>query len=78
MEPRAPAINEAASAKALTSGAQACKWVIEIFKSFIFNVADCQDNWMVFVDTNRSFSIYTQMAVVAANRLLTPINADNS
>ena len=33
---------------------------------------------MVFVDTNLSFSIYTQMAVVAVNRLLTPINADDS
>lgn len=33
---------------------------------------------MVFVDTNPNFSIYTQMAVVAVNRLLTPINADDS
>lgn len=42
------------------------------------SIADCQDDWMVFVDTNPSFSIYTQMAVAAVNRLLTPINADDS
>lgn len=28
--------------------------------------------------SNPSFSIYTQMAVVAVNRLLTPINTDDS
>lgn len=78
MEPMAPAINEAASARALTPDAQPWKWVIEIFKKFIDNIADCQDDWMVFVDTNPSFSIYTQMAVAAVNRLLTPINADDS
>mgnify|MGYP001028919970 CR=1 FL=1 len=78
MEPMAPAINEAASAKALTPAAQPWKWVIEIFKNFVAGLADNEDNWMVFVDTNPSFSIYTQMAVVAVNRLLTPINADDS
>lgn len=41
------------------------------------SIADCQDDWMVFVDTNPSFSIYTQMVVAAVNRLLTPINADD-
>lgn len=78
MEPMAPVINEAASARALTLDAQPWKWVIEIFKKFIDNIADCQDDWMVFVDTNPSFSIYTQMAVAAVNRLLTPINDDDS
>lgn len=78
MEPMAPAINEAASARALTPVAQPWKWVIQIFKKFIDNIADSQDNWMVFIDTNPSFSIYTQMAVAAVNRLLTPINADDS
>ena len=78
MEPMAPAINEAASAKALTPNAQPWKWIIEIFKNFILNIADSQDDWMFFVDTNPSFSIYTQMAIAAVERLLTPINADDS
>lgn len=42
----APAINEAASAKALTPNAQPWKWIIEIFKNFILNIADSQDDWM--------------------------------
>ncbi len=78
MEPMAPAINEAASAKALTPSAQPWKWIIEIFKNFIQNIAEGEDDWVVFVDTNPSFSIYTQMAVAAVERLLTPINADDS
>lgn len=78
MEPMAPAINEAASAKALTPNAQPWKWIIEIFKNFILNIADSQDDWMFFADTNPSFSIYTQMAIAAVERLLTPINADDS
>lgn len=34
LEPMAPAINEAASAKALTPGAQPWKWIQEIIKNF--------------------------------------------
>lgn len=33
---------------------------------------------MVFVDTNPSFSIYTEIAVSSVNRLIVPINADDS
>ena len=35
-------------------------------------------NWIVFVDTNPSFSIYTQLAVSGSERLIVPINADDS
>lgn len=78
LEPMAPAINENASAKALTPTAQPWKWTIEIFKNFINNITADENEWLVFVDTNPSFSIYTQMAVAAVERLLTPINADDS
>jgi hypothetical protein len=33
---------------------------------------------MVFIDTNPSFSIYTELAISAAERLITPVNADDS
>jgi cellulose biosynthesis protein BcsQ len=33
---------------------------------------------MIFIDTNPSFSIYTELAVGAAERLITPVNADDS
>lgn len=78
LEPMAPAINEAASAKALTPTAKPWKWIIEIFKNFIDHIVSDENDWMVFVDTNPSFSIYTQMAISAVERLLSPINADDS
>lgn len=77
LEPMAPAINETASAKALTPNANPWKWTQEIIKSFISSINDGNE-WMVFIDTNPSFSIYTQIAISAVDRLLIPINADNS
>ena len=55
----APAINEAAYAKALTPTAKPWKWIIEIFKNFIDHIVSDENDWMLFVDTNPSFSIYT-------------------
>lgn len=78
MEPMAPAINDAANARPLTPSAQPWKWTLEIFRRFIDDITADKDEWIVFVDTNPSFSIYTQMAIASANKLLTPINADDS
>ncbi|MGN0149461.1 MAG: ParA family protein [Clostridia bacterium] len=79
LELMAPAINETASAKALTPNAQPWSWTQEIIKRFIKSIDDeSLSDWMVFIDTNPSFSIYTQIAISAVNRLLIPINADNS
>lgn len=78
LEPMAPAINEAASAKALTPTAQPWKWIQEIIRNFIEDITESNDEWLVFIDTNPSFSIYTQIAVSGAERLLVPINADDS
>ena len=36
-----------------------------------------EEEWVVFIDTNPSFSIYTEMALVAAEKLIIPINADD-
>lgn len=38
----APAINEAASAKALTPGAQPWKWIQEIIKNFIVKITNSE------------------------------------
>lgn len=78
LEPMSPAINESASAKALTPSAKPWKWIQEIIKNFIYNISISDKEWMVFIDTNPSFSIYTQIAVSGAERLLVPINADDS
>ncbi|AVO36126.1 ParA family protein [Ottowia oryzae] len=80
LEPMAPAISAAAAAPALTPSSQPWKWVHEIFLKFIENIgaSSSEKDWMVFIDTNPSFSIYTELAVSAAERLITPVNADDS
>ena len=35
-------------------------------------------DWLVILDTNPSFSIYTELAISAADRLIVPVNADDS
>jgi len=79
LEPMAPAISGAASAPALTTAIQPWKWVHLVFKGLINNLGEASDDeWMIFIDTNPSFSIYTELAVSAADRLITPVNADDS
>lgn len=80
LEPMAPAISDAASARALTPSAQPWVWIHNIFRNFINNVVatDNTKDWIVFVDTNPSFSIYTELAISAVDRLISPVNADDS
>ena len=80
LEPMAPAINGAASAPALTPQAQPWRWVHLVFRRFIEDLAQrrADRDWIIFVDTNPSFSIYTELAVSAVDRLITPVNADDS
>lgn len=35
------------------------------------------NDWVVFIDTNPSFAVYTEMALVAAQKLIIPVNADD-
>jgi cellulose biosynthesis protein BcsQ len=80
LEPMAPAINQAAAAPALTPQVQPWRWIHLIFRRLIEDVVQRQSgrDWMIFVDTNPSFSIYTELAVSAVDRLITPVNADDS
>lgn len=80
LEPMAPAISGAASAPALTPTTQPWRWVHLIFNELIKNAANriTESDWMVFIDTNPSFSIYTELAISASERLITPVNADDS
>jgi len=50
------------------------KWVAEL----IAEITKGNKRWTVFVDTNPSFSIYTELAMVAGDKLLVPFNADDS
>lgn len=50
------------------------KWILELIES----LAEGPEKWTVFIDTNPSFSIYTELAMVGASKLLVPFNADDS
>ena len=77
LEPMAPAITRAADAPPLTPTSKPWRWVHEVFRNLIRNLPE-PDEWMVFVDTNPSFSIYTQVAISTCNKLVVPVNADDS
>ena len=50
-----------------------------VVRSFIENLGKSDEaNWMVFIDTNPSFSIYTEIAVCSATKMIVPVNADDS
>ena len=38
---------------------------------------EVNEDWVVFVDTNPAFSVYTEIALAAAKKLIIPINADD-
>ncbi|TWU59503.1 ParA family protein [Crateriforma conspicua] len=80
LEPMAPAISGAAAQPPLTPQAQPWRWVHMVFRELIDNLVaqDTDQEWLVLVDTNPSFSIYTELAMCAVNRLITPVNADDS
>ncbi len=80
LEPISPAINNAANAPALTPASQPWVWIHNIFRAFSDNFAatNNQQDTIVFIDTNPAFGIYTELAITASDRLLCPINADDS
>lgn len=80
LEPMAPAIANAANQPPLTPDSHPWVWVHQIFRNLIDNVTETvsDKDWMVFVDTNPSFSTYTQLAICSVNKLICPVNADDS
>lgn len=57
-------------------GVNAWLGVIDWLRDFLNQVANDYD--MVFIDTNPSFSMYTQIALAAADRVVLPVMADDS
>ncbi len=79
LEPMAPLISERATLSSLIPGVNQWLWVHEVIRRFIERAAEDQDQrWMVFVDTNPSFSIYTELAISCVTRLIVPVNADDA
>lgn len=50
---------------------------IEGLEEKTIGVAESDNDWVVFIDTNPSFSVYTEIAIAAARKLIIPINADD-
>jgi cellulose biosynthesis protein BcsQ len=80
LEPMAPAVSGAANAPPLTPAIQPWKWVHLIFREMIrsFAAQYPDKDVTVFIDTNPSFSIYTELAISAGDKLIVPVNADDS
>ena len=80
LEPISPAIVNAANAPALTPTSQPWVWIHNIFRAYADEFARVHDgrDLMVFIDTNPAFGIYTELAITASDRLLCPVNADDS
>ena len=80
LEPISPAIINAANAPALTPASQPWVWVHNIFRKYANDFARIHNDkdLMIFIDTNPAFGIYTELAITASDRLLCPINADDS
>lgn len=78
LEPMAPLISERANQAALPPAEHPWKWVHSILRRFIENATSTEEDWVVFVDTNPSFSIYTEIAISGVDRLVVPVNADDA
>jgi cellulose biosynthesis protein BcsQ len=76
LEPMAPLISERAG-QAPLGGVNPWAWVHLLIRRFIEDVA-ANENWLVIVDTNPSFSIYTELAISSVDRLIVPVNADDA
>lgn len=74
LELQAIAMNTLANAD--LPGVNAWLGVIDWLRDFLNAAADDYD--MVFIDTNPSFSMYTQIALSASDRVILPVMADDS
>lgn len=74
LELQAIALNTLANAD--LPGVNTWLGVIDWLRDFLKQVQDEYD--MVFIDTNPSFSMYTQIALSAADRVVLPVMADDS
>ena len=50
---------------------------IEGSKGLVDGVSQSDVEWVVFIDTNPAFSVYTEIALAAARKLIIPINSDD-
>lgn len=74
----APLLSERADATPLSAKDDPWVKIHSIIKNLTSKTLDENRECTYFIDTNPSFSIYTQIAIVGGSSLLVPINADDS
>lgn len=71
-----------ANGQPIMQGHNPWAWVHNIISTFVNDYgsacAEVGKNVSVFIDTNPAFSVYTELAIVAASKLICPVNADDS
>lgn len=79
LEPIAPEISNRANDRPLSPASNPWIWIHNIFKNLIIDFSvRIEKDLMVFIDTNPSFGIYTELAITSSLRLICPVNADDS
>lgn len=72
-------ISNLASSQQVLPNIRPWAWVHEVMRRFLDSLhVEMPGDWTVFVDTNPSFSSYTELAICAVDKLLLPVNADDS
>jgi cellulose biosynthesis protein BcsQ len=74
----APLLADRANAAPLSQADTPWEKVHSILKKVTDNPINEDRKTIFFIDTNPSFSIYTQIAIISGERLIIPINADDS
>lgn len=74
----APLLSERAEATPLSASDNPWISIHSIIKNLSKKTISPERPCTYFIDTNPSFSIYTQLAIVGGDKLLVPINADDS
>jgi cellulose biosynthesis protein BcsQ len=74
----APLLSERASTRAISQKDKPWERVHSIIRDVVDMTVSDGRSVTYFIDTNPSFSIYTELAILAAEHLLVPINADDS
>ena len=74
----APLLSERANALPLSESDRPWEKLHSIIRDLTHKTISPERPVTYFIDTNPSFSIYTEMAILGGNHLLVPINADDS
>jgi len=74
----APLLSERADATPLSESDKPWEKIHSIIKKLTERQINTDRHCTFFIDTNPSFSVYTQIAILAGKYLLVPINADDS